>query len=766
MSALDCFLATWSAARDTFGRGMPLEGAEFDDGLRLRQLQAEIGDARPGSQWTGSAATSYDSANQRQRGVLGETAALDRRLRSEVERAAAVVTAGRRELDSVRQWVVSAASHLPSTPQGERALYTIISKGSGEVVDIVQKSNGDLDAIAGRLRGIGGEYRSLGTRAKEGQGPDGVGADAAANDQALRARRDVDGALKGDEAAQQRVRLVLDTVAAEQLRGSRPLTPEQSAYLSQMQAQQKLRNVDQLAEAATAGAADIMATSWHLMSNPRLEFPKTESIDGALQGSATVRGGFAALPDGIRATLAAPGIEHSAQVKTIADIALAGGRTVQTDTDFDRGLMHKTAAMLDAPKWRQGDVPQPTARGMIPVGHRHAQFDAAATSALQVVSGDHQVVHDAITGTTHADNDVRHQFDVDSQHLLHDLTHEEWDDRGAAAGALFEWTGRVAGGPEAALAASTAHAYGTYLGNASNDLMHLTDASVTGLDGVHTAGEVNPHLMHSAAIGLVPYVDEFAGNECVDGCTGTKGDGSLPVAKGLFTVLNGDENTAKAWNAEVYRRALLHETAFASNPSNSGTDVHIRASATLRGLIDSSTHRAFEVFDENQREMATTEWEWKKQAYDLSLNLLSTAGSELLGEYGPLAGPLVAVVGSALEDYVVGEPPGPASTSVVEPMSPQAAGEHLLQGVIAAGHADVLPDAVKVDGRVVGPPGAHAVIDGGRIVRPEGVAPAQYQEAVGKALATVLGPAEGGYGAVSGLIDQYNSVVANSGSQG
>ncbi len=107
-------------------------------------------------------------ANQKQSRVLGETAVLDQKLRSEVDRAAAVVTAGRRDLDVVRQWVVSAASNLPQTAQGDLMRYTIVSKGCGDIAHIVQKSNGDLNAIAGRLRGLIGEYQALGGDLREG----------------------------------------------------------------------------------------------------------------------------------------------------------------------------------------------------------------------------------------------------------------------------------------------------------------------------------------------------------------------------------------------------------------------------------------------------------------------------------------------------------------------------------------------------------------------------------------------------------------------
>lgn len=168
---LDGFMATWSAARNTFGEGTPHDGAEFDRSSQLRQAQSDVASARPGSQgfpWTGASADTYDAANQKQGRLLGETAALDQRLRSEVDRAAAVVSAGRRGLDSVMEWVVAAASSLPQTPQGDRALYAIVSRGSGDVADIVQKSNSDLNYIGNRLRGLGAEYQLLGDGFKEG----------------------------------------------------------------------------------------------------------------------------------------------------------------------------------------------------------------------------------------------------------------------------------------------------------------------------------------------------------------------------------------------------------------------------------------------------------------------------------------------------------------------------------------------------------------------------------------------------------------------
>lgn len=171
MGAIDGFLSTWSQAHAMFGRGVPGEGAQFDHSSRLLGLRDSVTSARPDSAWTGSASDSYAEANSRQGHSLGSLADLDKRLGVEVDRSAAVVAAGRRDLDAVRKWVVDAAATIPDTALGQRMLYPVIAKGSGEIADIIDRSNGDLAAIAARIRGLGGEYQAL------GGGEEGAGAD-------------------------------------------------------------------------------------------------------------------------------------------------------------------------------------------------------------------------------------------------------------------------------------------------------------------------------------------------------------------------------------------------------------------------------------------------------------------------------------------------------------------------------------------------------------------------------------------------------------
>ncbi|SEH62803.1 protein of unknown function [Mycolicibacterium rutilum] len=168
MGVLDAFLSTWSQARATFGEGAPQGGAGIDNSARLQAAQSDVQSAAPGADWSGAGSDSYADMNSRHATALGVMAGLDKRLAGEVDRAAAVVAAGRTQLDSVRQWVVDAASTVPRTMAGDQMLWPVVSKGASDVADIIQKSHGDLAAIAQRMRGIGSEYDELGE--PEGRG--------------------------------------------------------------------------------------------------------------------------------------------------------------------------------------------------------------------------------------------------------------------------------------------------------------------------------------------------------------------------------------------------------------------------------------------------------------------------------------------------------------------------------------------------------------------------------------------------------------------
>lgn len=99
---------------------------------------------------------------------------LDRRLGAEVDRSAAVVAAGRQNLDAVKQWVQDTAASVPAGSDRDQFLTQIARRGIGDVADVVRQSNSDLNIIGDRIRTIGNEYRTLGGPKKEGGPGDNV----------------------------------------------------------------------------------------------------------------------------------------------------------------------------------------------------------------------------------------------------------------------------------------------------------------------------------------------------------------------------------------------------------------------------------------------------------------------------------------------------------------------------------------------------------------------------------------------------------------
>ena len=121
----------------------PETGARYDQSASLRAMQSNVQSAAPGSRWTGSAADAYGTANTNHGDVFGRLAGLDQRLSAQVDQSSQVVDAGRRNLDSVRQWVIDAAASLPPGKNREQMLLPIVQKGLGQLSEIVTKSNGE-----------------------------------------------------------------------------------------------------------------------------------------------------------------------------------------------------------------------------------------------------------------------------------------------------------------------------------------------------------------------------------------------------------------------------------------------------------------------------------------------------------------------------------------------------------------------------------------------------------------------------------------------
>jgi hypothetical protein len=477
VSVLDGFLSTWSKARQTFGEGTPQTGAQYDNSGTLRGLQSTVETAAPGSQWTGGAANAYGAANTEHGRVLGQTAGLDQRLAAEVDNSAQVVDAGRRNLDAMRQWVVDAAANVPPGQAGETMKMAIAQKGLTQLQEIIQKSNGDMNAIGGRIRGLGDEYQALSNQKFAKEGPALLGSEGKKEDEEEKRRqaeKDVRDALAGDQQAARRVESVLDKIKPGQ-----QLSPEQGSYLRQMQAQQSGMSVDALktAEQRLGDQKHIMADSWQLMSNDDVYFPKTDTEIGALDSPDSIaKGGLDQLPRSVQDTLQHAGqyahqdnttyLKNTHNLNDIAGIVKDGNPVLQTGTELDRGMMRAADTVMD--RYDTIDT--------------KAEAAETAQNIFDAAGRDHQIVHDHLLGT-HGD---------DGDDFLHDVNRIAWTDDGKAASSLFSWTNEAHSGPESTIAAETAEKYASYVGSHKPDLM--------GIDG-QTLGQLNPELVKGYAHG-------------------------------------------------------------------------------------------------------------------------------------------------------------------------------------------------------------------------------------------------------------------------
>jgi uncharacterized protein YukE len=490
-------------------------------------------------------------------------------------------------------------------------------------------------------------------------------------EQAKRAEQDVQDALAGDQEAARRVEEVLGKIVPGQ-----PLTPEQGSYLSQMQAQQNGMTVEELktAEQRLGDQKHIIADSWQLMSNDDVTFPETPTEVGALDNpNRMVQGGFEKLPQGVQQAIKSSGVLYADQMKDISGIVKDGNPALQTGTTLDREMLRKADTMMDTPIW-EGD---PASSGN-EVG-RDPFLDPVVSDIFGSAGRDHQVIHDHLLGIPD-ENGVR----SDGDDFLHDVTHHAWADHGAAAGSLFSWTESAYNGPEETLAGETAQKYGSYIGSHDNDLLALP--------GEKTLGEVNPNLVQGLAHGLAPYIPDIAGLSSEDTKNGfdplDPGNIDAPTAKGIFSVLSTDKDASDFFNGVADAHILASQGEYAQAvkdgvPNIQDYNAKLFDAAKLQGLVETGTANAAYATDLNADEQAKLAYERQKSAYEFGVKAAST-GLEFIPKVGPVVGPSAELLGSALQDSIVGPPPTPnAQSPIISNMGQGEAARQVLNSLIA-----------------------------------------------------------------------------------
>ncbi|MFC7675036.1 EspA/EspE family type VII secretion system effector [Mycolicibacterium sp. GCM10028919] len=653
MGVIDGFDATWSQARQTYGEGTPTTGEKFDQSSTLNTLKSTMDGAAPGSRWSGGASEAYGAANTEHQRVIGAIGDLDKQLGTQVTNAANLVNSGRNDLDSVKKWVHDAAATTQNNQAGERMKMTIVSKGLGQLTEVINNTDGQMQRVKGEIDKIKGEYQALGTGqkfAQEGKGDkDPLGEEKSDEEKNAeeekqareRAEQDVQDTLGGDEEAAGRVDEVIDSIEP-----GKPLSTEQGSYLSQMQAQMHGMSVERLheVEQKLGDHKDVIGDSMQLMSNDDVEFPKTDTETGAVDDPGqSVQGGFDQLPDSVKDTLNSPDILHMDRLEAISGMVQDGDDRFQTNTDLDRGMLRKAGDVMDSPFWQQSPDEYPGGsmdRGV------HA-FDPTISKVFDAVAPDHGAIHDAIT------NGPGHIEGIDSDKFMEGVTHRNWADDGKAAGQLFEWT-KDSTGPNGVIAAETAHAYAAYLGEHSQDLLAL--------GGSHQIGDVNPSLVQAFSSGLMPYQDEMVEeNPAHDTVFKPLDDlgSKMEYTKGLFAVIDTQPDAAREWNRAAYQNAMDMQGSFADyareQPTLSGHDLRLddlESSARLLGAIDGGVNQETLSNVQNGQMSADEALKNAQDAYNFKKDILGDVLS-----YAP-GGDLIT---NTAAEAIVGQPPNEAS---------------------------------------------------------------------------------------------------------
>ncbi|MFG1931746.1 EspA/EspE family type VII secretion system effector [Mycobacterium sp. NPDC048908] len=569
MSVLNAFLSTWSNARQTFGEGTPATGEQYDNSAALRAMKSTVESAAPGSKWTGGAANAYGAANTEHARVFEQLAGLDQRLASHVGESAQVVAAGRRDLESVRKWVVDAAASTPHGQAGEQMRLAIVQKGIAQVQDIVQRSNGELNTIGGKIRGLDPEYQALGNQKFAKEGPVlGVGVDNDDEDEKKShdevGNEDSEALQNGQLTPEQHQRLVENTTLTPDQQtaldnGTLTLPPEQMSYLqgfSRAFGDKTPAEIKAVMEKAGPDGGRV-ADVFQLASNPAV-------------------GGKAALPDGIQKVLDGPvltplgygepthnpdGSIGLPELKTastpvaglndLADVIQRGNRDLQVGSALDSGMFEKSRQLLE----QSNGWPVP---GNDPMADRprwyHQVVDPTLQNMFNAVNSDDMVIHDAVTGSG-------------GEKFLNNLTQHQWQDDGLAAGGLFDWVGDSAAHDSTGRATETAHTLAEYTSSHSNQLLNLPDTQGQSL------GQVNPELTRDWARAFSPYMDDMVGMNTGD-------------SNGLFAPLDPDGGNLEPVNT----RHLMSVLASDHPPLDQAVDANVPKTASQIAMESSQSH--------------------------------------------------------------------------------------------------------------------------------------------------------------------------------
>jgi hypothetical protein len=677
VSVLDGFLATWSDAKATFGEGTPETGAKFDQSGPLLTAQANVESAAPGSTWSGRGASAYGTANTEHGAVLGKVAGLDQRLSGQVNQSSEVVAAGRRDLDSLRQWVVDAAAAVPPGKNRDQMLLPIVQKGLGQLTDIVRKSNGDLGKIGAEIRALDAEYKALANQrfVKEGTGDGALGAKG---DEEEKKKKDIEEASKhgqedgeslsdGKLSPEEERRLTeATTLTTEQKaaldRGDLTIPPDRMAYLNGLS-----HSLDGKSPAEIKATLDklppedakAVSSALHLVGSDAVKTTVDPSIKPGEDGYVPPTGSKDNLPKSIQDIFDAPLRNNPTgdwitnpdgsktfmppdynkpykfldEYRDIAAISNYGDPELQRSSALNEGMLAESRELLEDseghtfPDWG--------------TDWNHQNLDPTLQDLLSASAHDPIAVHDAFAGVDgkSPNND-----------FIRDVYQHDWADNGAAAGELF---------PDAKdhseRAGQTMHAFDAYAGQKYQDLLNMNG-------GRESLGEVNPNLVQSLGEANKPYIDDMAGANL----DGTKGFDNLDSGanannmRGLFAVIDSDPTAENNFNtaATATWRDIVADYSQDLAKTHVPDGELLAAAGRLSGAQDMGQYIHQLDMGKSEYEASTEAWAKKGQWYDV----VHGAASEI-PKVQDVVGVFDKMSGDPLRELFVGKEPTPGTVT-------------------------------------------------------------------------------------------------------
>ncbi|MBJ7291136.1 hypothetical protein [Williamsia sp.] len=331
----------------------------------------------------------------------------------------------------------------------------------------------------------------------------------------------------------------------------------------------------------------------------------------------------------------------------------SGDQDLRHGSDVDRGLLKQASEV--AGKLTPGSDAQMFSTDS-KISNEDVEVRRTLDAMLNNASGDHQAVHDFVTGSDSMKATISGDGAYNANDHLNGLLQHQWSSDEHGARNVFDWLKDPASvsapGHEGQLAGETATGLAHHLSSNASDLNHMRDSTGGGLsDDYTTLGKVNPELVRSLAGDLSPYLGGLGGIPAdatvAHGVTpfGSKGEMSA-----MFGVLDGDPQSAATINHNASNWIEYAAQEAGRDPSMSAGLGHF--SGTLNDVMHDGLNEQISALKAND--------DYGQATRSNELGTVYDTGAAALGMI-PGAGPAVGLLAPGAKLDLLGETPIPGA---------------------------------------------------------------------------------------------------------